>query len=137
MPPADERAGMVERVAGIATSLTIRNVMAVCMLMVAAAPVYFVWEMVRNDKLRAQVFSSARIVEGMDVPCLVYAIGITGQPERYAVILAYETEGRFEYDIAVRSPGILGVNDVTKACDLAHKQALIMHGAVGSPSERK
>jgi hypothetical protein len=135
LPP--DSAGTVERLANVATRLTLRNVLAVCVLMVAAAPAYIAWEIVHNDKVRAAVFSSVRIVEGLEVPCLVYAIQITGQPERHAVILAYDTEGKFEHTIAIRSAGVLSLGDTAKACDIAHKQADLIRTAIGFPSERK
>ena len=135
--PPQSSLGTVERLANVATRLTLRNVFAVCMLVLAAAPLYVAWEVVHNDKIRASIFSSVRVVGELDVPCLVYAIQITGQPERHAVILAYDTEGKFEFDIAVRSASVLSLGDAAKACELAHKQADLIREQVGHPSEKK
>jgi hypothetical protein len=57
------------------------------------------------------------------------ATNLVGQPVRYVVGVAYESDGRTEYDVVVRSPGVLSPQEIKDACVLARHDADLLRKA--------
>lgn len=129
--------GVYERLARIVADLTLGNVVTIGLLMMVAVPVFIVWKLANDSGLRDAFLSSMRVQEGLGVPCLVMVGNVAGAPHRTVVIVAFETDGRLEFDIAVRSPGQMDGAEVAKACDEARRYRDVMRNALGSPSEHK
>jgi hypothetical protein len=136
-PEAGGRLALAERMLRIITGLTIQNALTLGLLVLVAVPAYVAWQFLHDPRLRQEFLSSARVVEGLGVPCLVFASSLVGQAERYSVLVAYDTDGRLERDIAVRSPGVMSADEIAKACDIVRADAEIMRQQIGTPSERK
>lgn len=136
-PLDGSRLAVAERLARVVTGLTIQNVLTLGLLVLIAVPTFVAWQLLHDPKLREAFLSSARVVEGLGVPCLVVATSYVGQPERTTVIVAYDTDGRIELDVGARSPGVMTGIEVAKACELIRKHGEILRRELGSPSESK
>jgi hypothetical protein len=136
-PGPPERLATAERLARIVTGLTIQNVLTIGLLVLIAVPAVLSWQLTHDPRLREQFLSSARVVDGVGIPCLVIATSLVGQTERMTVIVAYDTDGRIELDVGARSPGIMTGAEMAKACELVRKHASILRNALGAPSESK
>lgn len=126
---------MIERLAAIVRALTLQNVLLLALLVLIGLPVFLIYRLGNDRSLREQFLSSIRVVDGLGVPCLVVASNMAGQPERLTVGVSFESDGRIEFDIVARSPGVLSGQEIATACEQARKYRDIMRKALGSPSE--
>jgi len=121
---------MVGQLASILQSLTLQNVLVMCILVVLAIPSYFAWLFMTDAAFRHEFMSSARVIEA-DVPCLVVNGHVTGlATDLNSVSVGYETRAQMEHLIAIRMPGTMSNVEIKTACEIAHADANMIRAAI-------
>lgn len=126
---------MIERLAGIISSLTLQNVLVMGILVVLAVPSYAVWQFLTDTNLRREILSYAKELE-VNVPCQVIVYSFSGQGEKTAVASGVDYSGQFEILIVTRVTGVMSQKELSDACNLMKTYGPKLRDIIVSPEKQ-
>lgn len=124
-PSPSDRMGLVERVTEILRSLTLQNVLVMGILVCIAVPSWFAYKFLSDPAFRHEFMSTARIID-MKVPCQVLLGNVSGQGDRFLVLVTYAVRARMEHFVGIRSPGLLSDSEVEQVCALVNEEVKVI-----------
>jgi hypothetical protein len=108
--------GMIERLIGAVTGLTLRNVLIIALLVAIAIPSGFMYLFFTNVEFRKQWLSYVLPQASKGIPCAVFVVSETRSGERTVVGTSFHADGDIEYFVIARSYVPLNADQLKATC---------------------